>query len=159
LNPDEISGAFERDVPSVQERIAAMKECASAGYPVRAVIMPIIPVEGWQEIYSDFLENLLPAVPLSRITLGQICSYPAALQLVRSKLGSSNPLLMLLNRTKSADGRTRFPISLRVEVYRYLINKISELRPQLDIGLCMEEKAVFDALNMRKAIGRCNCVV
>jgi hypothetical protein len=159
LNPNEISGVFERDVPSLQERIAAMKKCAGAGYPVRAVIMPIIPVEGWQQIYGDFLGSLLPAVPLNRITLGQICSYPAALQLVRSKLGSDNPLFMLLNRTKSADGRTRFPISLRAEVYKYLIDKISELQPQLDIGLCMEEKKVFDALNMRKAIGCCNCVV
>jgi spore photoproduct lyase len=159
LNPRQVFEAFERNVPSPHQRISAMERCAVAGYPVRAVIMPIIPVERWQEIYSDFLEKLLQAVPLDRITLGQICSYPATLRLTRDKLGADNLLFRLLNRKKSADGRTRFPIALRVEVYKYMIDKISELQPELDIGLCMEETTVFDALNMQTAIGRCNCVI
>jgi DNA repair photolyase len=159
LNPGQIFEAFERNVPSPHERISAMQKCAAVGYPVRAVIMPIIPVERWQDIYSDFLEKLLLAVPLDRITLGQICSYPATLRLTRDKLGADSLLFRLLNRKKSADGRTRFPITLRVEVYKYMIDKISELQPELDVGLCMEETTVFDALNMQTAIGRCNCVI
>jgi len=46
LNPPEISNAFESNIPSPEERIAAMQKCADAGYPLRAVIMPIIPIEG-----------------------------------------------------------------------------------------------------------------
>ena len=159
LNPRQIFEGFERNVPSPHERISAMQRCAAAGYPVRAVIMPIIPVERWQEIYSDFLEKLLLAVSLNRITLGQICSYPAALRLTRYELGADNLLFRLLSRNKSRDGRTRFPITLRVEIYKYLIDKILELQPELDVGLCMEETTVFDALNMQMAIGRCNCVI
>jgi spore photoproduct lyase len=51
-----------------------MRRCAQAGYPVRAVVMPIIPVADWQETYGRFLVTLLESVPLSRITLGSICS-------------------------------------------------------------------------------------
>ena len=159
LNPPEISNAFESNIPSPEERIAAMQKCADAGYPLRAVIMPIIPVEGWQKIYANFLENLLASVPLDRITLGQICSYSDALQLTERKLGKNNPISRMLNKTKSKDGRVRFPLKLRIEVYRYLIEKIKQLRPEPDIGLCMEEASTFKALKMENSTGCCNCVL
>jgi len=106
LNPPEVSSAFERNVPSPDERITAMQKCADAGYPLRAVIMPIIPVEGWQKIYANFIENLLMSVPLERVTLGHICSYSAALKLTERKLGRNNPISSHLEKTKSNDGRT-----------------------------------------------------
>jgi len=159
LNPPEISGAFERNVPSVTERLTAMHQCAEAGYIVRAVIMPIIPVMNWEVIYTKFLELLLNAVPLQRITLGQICSYSGALELMERKLSKSNPISCQLDRRESEDGRIRFPFSLRVRVYRYLIDQMRRTRPDLDIGLCLEEHRTFEALDMQHAVGRCNCVV
>ncbi len=159
LNPLEISAAFESNVPSPDERIAAMRRCADSGYPIRAVIMPIIPIEGWQNIYSSFLENLLESVPLGRITLGQICSYSGALQLTERKLGKNNPISRMLDIEKSKDGRIRFPIKLRIEVYKYLINAIRKLRPYLQVGLCIEEADTFKALDMQNSIGCCNCVL
>lgn len=159
LNPTEISDRFESNVPTSDERITAMQKCADIGYPLRAVIMPIIPIEGWQNIYTRFLENLLKSVPLKRITLGQICSYSGALQLTEQKLGKDNLISRMLEKGKSKDGRIRFPLKLRIEVYRYLINRIRKLQPQLQIGLCMEEIVVFKALNMESSIGCCNCVL
>jgi len=159
LNPSEVSFAFELNVPSPDERIAAMQKCADAGYPIRAVIMPIIPVQGWRKIYTNFLENLLILVPLERITIGQICSYSAAHKLTERKLGRTNPISNRLEKVKSDDGRVRFPLKLRTEVYKYLIHTIKKIQPRLHIGLCMEEYQVFEALNLKRAIGRCNCVL
>jgi spore photoproduct lyase len=159
LNPHEISSAFEQNLPSPDERMAAMQKCAESGYLIRAVIMPIIPVEGWRKIYSNFMENLLSSVPLQRITLGQICSYSAALKLTERKLGRKNPISNQLENAKSKDGRVRFPPKLRIEVYKKLIQKIKKLQPQLPIGLCMEEHSTFKTLNLQNAIGCCNCVV
>lgn len=159
LNPFEIYKAFEKDLPSPCERIAAMQKCKKAGYPIRAVIMPIIPVRDWKDIYSEFLEHLLDSVALDRITLGQICSYSAALKLTERKLGKRNPISSRLEKTKSNDGRFRFSLRLRLEVYRHLIDTIKKLQPQLHIGLCMEEYQIFEALNMESTIGCCNCVV
>ena len=104
LNPSDICEAFESNVPPPNKRITAMRKCSDAGYPLRAVIMPIIPVGGWQKIYTDFLENLLGSVPLDRITLGQICSYSGALQLTERKLGKDNPISEMLDKGKSEDG-------------------------------------------------------
>jgi spore photoproduct lyase len=159
LNPPEIFSAFEENLPSPGERIAAMRKCADAGYPARAVIMPIIPVEGWQNTYSKFLVDLLGSTPLDRVTLGQICSYTGALRLTERKLGRKNPISCRLKKTKSNDGRIRFPLELRLEVYRHLIDTIKKLKPRLDIGLCMEEHQIFEALNMESTIGCCNCVL
>jgi spore photoproduct lyase len=117
LNPPEVSSAFERNVPLPDERITAMQKCAEAGYPLRAVIMPIIPVEGWQKIYANFIENLLMSVSLERITLGQICSYSAALKLTERKLGKRNTISSQLEKTKCRDGRLRFPLKLRIDIY------------------------------------------
>jgi len=159
LNPPEICDAFESNVPPPNERIAAMRKCADAGYPLRAVIMPIIPIEGWQNIYTRFLETLLKSVPLERITLGQICSYSGALQVTERKLGKDNPISKMLEKGKSKDGRVRFPIKLRIGVYKYLVNTIRKLQPKLQIGLCMEQRETFKALDIENSIGCCNCVL
>jgi len=121
--------------------------------------MTIIPIEGWQNIYTGFLKKLLESVPLERITLGQICSYSGALQLTERKLGKDNPISKMLQKDKSKDGRVRFPIKLRVGIYKYLVNTIRKLQPKLQIGLCMEERETFKSLDMENAIGCCNCVL
>jgi len=159
LNPPEISERFESNVPTPDERITAMQKCADAGYRLRAVVMPIIPIDGWQNIYTRFLRNLLDSVQLERITLGQICSYSGAMQLTERKLGKDNPISNMLEKGKSKDGRTRFPMNARIKVYSNLIDTIRKLQPKLQIGLCMEETDVFKALSMENSIGCCNCVL
>lgn len=159
LNPTDVSDIFEANVPSISERISAMQRCAKAGYPVRAVVMPIIPIENWQQIYRDFLKSLLTNVKLDRITLGQICSYSTAMQLTEGKLGRKNVISNQLEKAKSPDGRIRFPDQLRTDVYKHLIGYIRQQKPDLQIGLCLEEKTIFKALDMETAIGRCNCVL
>ena len=44
-------------------------------------------------------------------------------------------------------------------MYRHLISAIRRLQPDLTVGLCLEERAAFDALDLTANIGRCNCVL
>ena len=161
VNAPEVANRFERNTPDVMARIDAMRRCAQAGYPVRAVVMPIIPAADWQETYRRFMETLLESVPLSRITLGSICSYPQAQRLMELKLGKQNTISTLLDRgpTKSDDGRLRFVRATREEVYRYLVECIRRKRPDLEIGLCLEDEAMFASLDLTTSLGRCNCVL
>lgn len=161
VNAPEIVQRFETNTPAIADRIDAMRRCAQAGYPVRAVLMPIIPVGDWREVYRRLLSTLLESVPLSRITLGSICSYPQAQRLMELKLGRENAISTLLDRgsAKSDDGRLRFGQSTREEVYRYLIGCIRQKRPDLEIGLCLEDEAMFAALDLTGSTGRCNCVL
>jgi spore photoproduct lyase len=161
VNAPEVTQLFERNTPSIASRLDAMRRCAQAGYSVRAVLMPIIPVADWQETYGRFVAMLLESVPLSRITLGSVCSYPQAQRLMELKLGRQNAIstLLRLGPAKSDDGRLRFSRSTREEVYRYLVECIRPQRPDLEIGLCLEDEAMFAALSLTGSMGRCNCVL
>ncbi len=160
LNPAEVIQAFEAGTPPLAERLDAMKRCAEAGYPVRAVIMPIIPVDAWEALYERFLRRLLAEVPLARITLGGICSYPTARGLLERRLGRGNAISRAFDRGgPSADGRLRYAVGLRTQLYQHMIQTIRGRAPDLEIGLCLEEMGVFEALGLNHAVGRCNCVL
>lgn len=160
VNPPEIVSRFEDHTPPIAERIKAMRRCADKGFPVRAVMMPIIPVPDWREIYPPFVERLLSEVNLSRLTLGSICSYDNALQLMDQKLGRDNEISKgLPAKSKSADGRTRYPLERRIELYRRIIQTARALRPELEIALCLEEPGAWEALSLTKSQGKCNCVL
>lgn len=161
VNPPAVARDFEKHTPPVEDRLAAMSRCQQAGYPIRAVVMPILPVSDWADLYRAFLLDLLRRAPLSRITLGCICSYPQALRLTKWKLGKNNPISASVDRStaKTGDGRIRFPRPMREEIYRVLVETIQEAAPGLEIGLCLEDPTMLDSLGLEEAAGRCNCVL
>lgn len=161
VNLPEIIARFEPRTPSVDDRLTAMRKCADSGYPVRAVLMPLVPVDDWESYYACFLERLLATVSLSRLTIGGICSYSSAKALMEHKIGPANPISrnMVTVRDGSADGRVRYPADLRIRMYRYLIDVIRKHAPGLDIALCLEDPPVFAALGLETRVGRCNCVL
>jgi len=160
VNPPPVSASFEENAPSIDQRIQAMRKCADKGYPVRAVMMPIIPVGNWEQIYSNFIERLLSSVPLQRLTLGGICIYQNAKKLMETKLSRKNDLSNNIDpETKLGDGRLRYSISLRRKMYSHLIKAARELKPDLELALCLEETRLWQETGVNNRIGRCNCVL
>jgi len=161
LNPSEVCKAFETNTPAVADRIEAMRRCTEAGYPVRAVIMPIIPVLDWDVVYESFIEDLLTRVQLDRITLGGICIYRSAQDLMEHKLSKNNLISQSLAPKGShpSDGRLRYPLGKRIEMYGHLVRTIHRIAPGLQVALCLEEKATFHGLGLLESIGQCNCVL
>jgi hypothetical protein len=47
----------------------------------------------------------------------------------------------------------------RLGAYRLLIDTIGEVRPNLEIGLCLENPRMFDLLHVQDSVGRSNCVL
>ena len=86
--------------------------------------------------------SCLTQVRLDRITLGGICSYGPALQIMESKLGKENLIsrsLTVLDNSPG-DGRTRYPIEMRAGHLRHLLRDDSPVRsPELTCALCMED--------------------
>ena len=161
VNPPEICEAFEDNVPGMDKRLEAMRLVASAGYPVRAVMMPIIPVDGWQEIYSTFTRHLLEAVPIQRLTLGGICIYRGARNLMERKLGLKNPISTHIEDIshRTGDGRARYPQTLRKAAYSAIIETARRVQPELELALCLEEQELWQNLRLEGNMGRCNCVL
>lgn len=160
LNPPSVVDRFESNVPSVSERFLAMERCADAGFPVRAVIMPIIPIEDWERVYEDFLEELLGRVPVQRLTLGGICIYTQARSLMEMKIGHDNVVSRHLERPGQSlrDGRERYGQDLRARMYNHLAGIARRIRPDLSPALCLEEESVWHKAGL-SSLGRCNCVL
>ncbi len=161
MSPPEIHARFERNVPPPETRLAAMRRCADAGFSVRVNLMPIIPVDGWREIYGDFLRRMLEAIPLARLTFGTICIYPDARALMEEKLGRRNAISESIDPEpfRRDDRRQRFKPAERVEIYRFLADVAREVSPQLELALCLEEPDVMAAAGFSASRGRCNCVL
>jgi spore photoproduct lyase len=160
LNPPPVASRFEENVPGIDERLCAMQKCAEKGYPVRAVIMPVIPVLNWQDIYADFIRRMLAEVNIQRLTFGGICIYKNARKLMERKIGRANEISRhIAEDSISADGRMRYALSLRIEIYRHLIRIAQEARPDMELALCLEEPSVWQELKLNKYLGHCNCVL
>ncbi len=160
LNPPEICRRYEQNVPSVEARIRAMRLCAERGYPVRAVIMPVIPHGDWETLYAHFVSDLLSRVRLERLTLGGICIYPNALTLLERRLGKDNIISSSLKgRRPLGDGRARYAAEMRARFYGHIIDTARNIRPDLTIGLCLEEPMVWEMVENADGYGRCNCVL
>ncbi len=161
LNPPAIRRDYEVITPPVEDRIQAMRRCAEAGYPIRVMLMPIIPIPNWQQHYDALLEQLLTQVKLDRLTLGGICSYGPAMKIMDRKLGENNLIsrsLTVLNNSPH-DGRTRYSQELRHAIYAHLLETIRRIQPDLTCSLCMEEVALAETVGLSDNIGRCNCVL
>ncbi len=161
MSPPEIHHWYERNVPSPDDRLAAMKKCADAGYPVRVNLMPIIPIGDWRDMYASFLTRLLTTVKLSRLTFGGICIYPDARMLMERKMGRDNPVSEALepDSGRRNDRRQRFSPAMRVEAYRFLSGIAGALSPTTELALCLETPEVLESVGLESGRGRCNCVL
>jgi len=161
VNPPEVCAVFEENVPGIEERLEAMRRVAEKGYPVRAVMMPIIPVEGWEDIYVAFTRRLLETVPVQRLTLGGICIYSAARRIMEEKQGHGNVISTHIDEDsrRTGDGRARYAQALRHRAYSLIARTARRLRPDLELALCLEEKDLWQSTGLEEHIGRCNCVL
>ena len=58
VNADSISKRLEGGTAPVSARLEGLRKLAEDGYPIGAVIAPIMPLEGWQEHYTALLDEL-----------------------------------------------------------------------------------------------------
>lgn len=160
LIPPRIADRFESDTPSVEARLRAMKKCAAAGYPVRAVLMPIIPVDGWERLHSDFVDRLLDEIPIERLTLGGTCIYPNAIQAMETRLGPANAVSRHLAPLRlTGDRRRRYALGLRAHMYNSLIRRAKLRRRDLPVAVCLEDNSIRSRLTEPVSWGHCNCVL
>ncbi|HUT34031.1 MAG TPA: hypothetical protein VNE39_11150 [Planctomycetota bacterium] len=157
VNPEAVCREFERGAPPLARRLAAARRCQEAGYPIRFLVMPMLPVDGWRRHYAELVEAIFAATSPQRITLGGICSYATALRLTAGALGSDNVIARHIEREPSPDGRRRFPRGLRAELYRHVIAEVRRRAPRLPVGLCLEEPEVWHACGLDPSRPTCNC--
>jgi len=141
---------IERDTPSLDERLVAMKKCEDAGYVVRAGFSPIIPHVGWREEATIALEKLFATATPDTVRL-----WVVSMMLVKEAeqiFGTENldpKFLDAMRETASEmDGKHSgpFPPQARAEIYAHYIDEIKRISPDTPVSLCTEERLIWDML-------------
>jgi DNA repair photolyase len=150
LATDTQSTKIERDTPSLDERLAAMRKCQDAGYVVRAGFSPIVPHVNWREEATIALEKLFAAVKPDTVRL-----WVVSMMLVKEAeqiFGAENldPICVDEMRKTAAqmDGKHSgpFPLHVRAEIYAHYIDEIRRISPDTPVNLCTEERQLWDML-------------
>lgn len=67
LLPQEVISIYEASTPSLDKRIMAIRKAIEKGVKVRISLEPVMYVDGFEKIYSDFIDKLHEELPLQDI--------------------------------------------------------------------------------------------
>jgi hypothetical protein len=166
LNPEAIADRWEgkwndgvRITPAVSDRLAASAKAHSMGFEIRWRIDPILPVDGWQDIYREFLvaaasDGHRP----TRITLGTYREMGRSLLTIADQWGL--PPMQFVPGKLAKDGmHYHLPDDQRIDIYRQLMGFIRAAWDHTGhapiIALCKETKSIRAALGVTHS--HCNC--
>lgn len=165
LNPQRIADIFEgrfpdglRVTPLISQRLRASRDCERMGFETRWRLDPIIPVEGWQGIYRQFLEEASECRP-RRITLGIYRQMGTGLKVFSKKWGLE-PMAWQLPVELRKDGGLHYhlPTPMKISIYQQIDRMIRDAWPSPatpHLALCKETSEVRRASGIS---GRhCNC--
>ena len=165
LAADTQAREIERDTPSTDERITALRKCQEAGYRIRVGFSPIIPVKKWRAEATSTLERLFANVEPETIRLWVVSMMDAAeaeILFDTSALDQEHVAAMRraapqMNGTHSAP----FPAEVRAEIYAHYIDEIKRISPKTPVTLCTEAPQQWEVLahklNMKPENMFCCC--
>lgn len=166
LNPEPIADLWEgkwndgvRITPSVQDRLDASARTMEMGFEVRWRVDPILPIDGWEDIYGSFFADVTAAGRgPTRITLGTYREMGKSLLTMAAKWGL--PTMEWARADLIKDGsHYHLPAEDRVAIYCKLVKLIKSgwkgRGPVPIIALCKETHPVRAASKIEHT--HCNC--
>jgi spore photoproduct lyase len=149
LNAEPIVRHEEPRAASLQERLDAARRCAEWGYRLAFHFDPMIEHEDWRKGYGEVIERLFAAVAPQRVvwvSLGALRFMPELKPIIAAR----HPASRILGGEfiRGLDGKMRYFRDIRVELYRFLVDRIREFDPGICVYLCMEGRDIW-----REALG------
>jgi spore photoproduct lyase len=144
LNAETVIRQEEPHAASLDERLQAARRCADWGYWLAFHFDPMIEHPGWQEGYGQVLERLFAAVDPERIvwiSLGAFRFMPE----LKAVIASHHPQSRIIygEFIRGLDGKMRYFRDIRVELYRFMVERIRRVDPNLCVYLCMEGRDLW----------------
>jgi spore photoproduct lyase len=140
VNSESVGHLYEKGAPSPIERLTVAKEMISRGWRVRVRLDPIVVSNNLQE-YRPICETIAGIEP-ERVTVGSLRQFPT--------LKNFAPRAPYDGMQKSKDGRMRYPIEKRIQIYAEIASWLG-FQP----ALCKETEDVWNQLGWR--FDGCNC--
>ncbi len=149
---------IERDTPSLDERLEAMRKCQEAGYVVRAGFSPIIPHVNWREEATIALEKLFAAATPDTVRLWVISMMlcDEAEDIFGADNIDAECLAAMREAAPDIDGHHSGPVprAMRAEIYAHYIEEIKRISPNTPVNLCTEEYEMWDMLADKLSMSR-----
>lgn len=144
LNPQEIIRQEEHRTASLAARLAAAARAAAAGFRVAFHFDPLIYFPGWEAAYQRTVARLGELVPpraVAWISLGGLRLLPPLRALIHRRFPQSR--IAAQEMVLAPDGKLRYFITLRVEMYGRLREWLSRAAPGVPVYLCMESPRIW----------------
>lgn len=148
------SRTVEVNAPDMHARIAAMKACQGAGYPVRVRLSPLVSLEGWREEVPPMLDALFADVRPDVITLDILgwCLPEAlaeAMDTSRFEEAWRREIESGMGTANRNAGKFLFSHERRQEALAYMIDEIRRRTRDIPISICNESRSMWAALQDR----------
>jgi len=144
LNTKKIIAQAEPGSASLEERIAAAKQCAQWGYKLGFHFDPLIYYPGWENDYHEVVRLLFAQIDpqyIVWISLGGLRFMPQLKSLIQSRYPGCK--LIYEEFVLGQDGKLRYFKPIRIKMYSAMVGWIQNYAPQVLIYLCMESKKVW----------------
>lgn len=144
LNPPKIIEENEFYTAGLDERIASALSCIKAGFKVGFHFDPILYYDNWLKDYLrvvDYLFDVIKVESIAWISLGTLRFSPSLKKIIENRF----PKNKILDEEfiLGFDKKMRYPLNLRIMMYKKMIKGIRKRNKKSLFYLCMEEKNVW----------------
>ena len=140
INPQFIIQSEEHGTASLQERLTAARKCRDHGYRLSFHMDPMIWHTEWQKNYSELIEIIFSQFneeDIHVISIGALRFQPEQRLMMKQRFGM-NSLVNQAEVFPSENGKYRYDVNIRTQMYQFAFKKIKELNPKMNVFLCME---------------------
>ena len=150
LNALPVAKKWEK-APPVLKRIEAAKKVFQAGYEVRLRIDPMVPIDGWEECYSQLVDLIFDNLVPERITLG-------SLRGLQSTINGCSDRSWVKYLKESSNWGKKIDFKTRLQMYSIVIEHLKSKHNYNKVALCKETIAMWNSLKMDNKQIKCNCI-
>jgi spore photoproduct lyase len=145
LNSPYVASKEEHLAPSISMRLKAAARCQQEGFALAFHFDPMIEHNGWKESYRKTVELLDKYIKPKRIvwiSMGCLRFMPLLKPIIRKR----HPRSCVLHGEfiTGVDGKLRYFKPVRIEMYCFMRNLLSEWHPDAGLYLCMESEDVWE---------------
>jgi spore photoproduct lyase len=145
LNSAPIMAREEIRASTLEQRLAAARQCAQWGYKLAFHFDPIIEHPGWQQGYEETIRRLFEVVPAESvvwISMGALRYLPALKSIGSRRFPQSR--IYSQEFIEGLDGKSRYFRPHRVELYRHVYDLLKcRAHARTCIYFCMESDEIW----------------
>jgi len=147
LNAPETTRREEIGAAAIEERLAAAKRCAEAGFRVCLHFDPMVLTPGWEEGYAKAAAMIFDYLKPSQIAYVSLGSFRTMPELFTRLAALPTPPRCLGGEfVTGLDGKKRLLRPLRVAQFRHLVGLLQRGGLDRQLYLCMESDEVWKAV-------------